>query len=174
MSLAGKLLVASPLLADPNFRRTVVLMLTEDADGAMGVILNRPSTSAVSEHLVHWSDRAIDPAVVFIGGPVDPEIAIGLSPATQPDDPTALAGVGLVDLSQTPAGAERIRVFSGYSGWGAGQLQAELKEGAWLVLEAAPDDVFAKAPDLLWASVLRRQPGPTAMLAAYPPDPSLN
>jgi putative transcriptional regulator len=175
-SLAGSLLVASPLLLDPNFARTVVLMLQHDAEGSVGVVLNRPSDEPVERHLPEWAIRLEDPPVVFVGGPVEPAVAIGVIRADRPAEPTALNGVGLIDLGEDPAAgaAGPIRVFSGYSGWGPGQIETELAEGAWLVLEAMTGDVFTADPDDLWRAVLRRQGGRVAMLATYPVDPSLN
>lgn len=173
---AGSLLVASPLLVDPNFYRTVVLVLQQDVDGAVGVVLNRPSEEPVESHLPEWTRRLADPPVVFVGGPVDRSVAIGLVRSDQPTEPTALGGVGMVDLGSDPAAGTPgpVRVFSGYAGWGPGQAEAEIAEGAWVVLDAVADDVFTKAPDNLWPTVLRRQGGWLAMLATFPLDPSMN
>lgn len=173
---AGTLLVASPLLVDPNFYKTVVFVLQHDLEGAVGVVLNRPSEEAVENHLPEWARRLEDPPVVFVGGPVDPAVAIGVVLSDRPAEPTALVGVGMVDLGSDPAAGTPgpVRVFSGYAGWGPGQVEAELKEGAWLVLEAEPDDVFTQNPAELWSIVLRRQGGKVAMLATFPLDPSMN
>jgi len=173
---AGTLLVASPVLLDPNFYRTVVLVLQHDHDGAVGVVLNRPSQEPVDLHLPEWAPRLGDPSVVFVGGPVDPAIAIGVVRSDRPTEPTALFGVGLVDLRSDPAAETPgpVRVFSGYAGWGPGQVEDELGEGAWLVLRAEPDDVFTQYPTELWSRVLRRQGGSVAMLATFPLDPSMN
>jgi putative transcriptional regulator len=175
-TLAGSLLVASPLLFDPNFFRSVVFLLQHDQDGALGVILNRPSEEPVVAHLPEWGMRSEDPAVVFVGGPVEPSVAIGIIRADVPTEPTALLGVGLVDLTADPGGSDNapIRVFSGYAGWGSGQLEAELSEGAWMVVPASSEDLFSVVPDQLWSAVLRRQGGKLAMLATFPDDPSLN
>ncbi len=173
---AGTLLVASPLLVDPNFYKTVVFILQHDLEGAVGVVLNRPSEEAVESHLPEWARRLEDPPVVFVGGPVDPAVAIGVVRSDRPAEPTALLGVGMVDLGSDPAAGTPgpVRVFSGYAGWGPGQVEAELEEGAWLVLEAEPDDVFTQNPAELWSIVLRRQGGKVAMLATFPLDPSMN
>ncbi|MEX0699592.1 MAG: YqgE/AlgH family protein [Acidimicrobiia bacterium] len=174
--VAGQLLVASPFLMDFNFARTVVLVLQHDDEGALGVVLNRPSDEAVDAHLPEWAQRLEDPGVVFVGGPVEPSVAIGVVRNQRPSEPTAVTGVGMVDLSADPAAttAGPIRVFSGYSGWGVGQLEAELEEGAWIVVPALAPDVFTERPQELWSEVLRRQGGKLAMLAFYPSDPSLN
>ena len=174
--VAGRLLVASPILLDPNFARTVVLVLQHDTDGALGVVLNRPTEEEVELHLPEWAPKLEEPPVVFLGGPVEPAIAIGVVRSQSPPEPTALIGVGMVDLGADPASvpAGPVRVFSGYAGWGAGQLEAELAEEAWIVVEAQPTDVFTDRPTELWSRVLRRQGGVVAMWAAYPSDPSLN
>jgi putative transcriptional regulator len=172
----GQLLVASPILLDPNFVRTVILVLQHDQEGAVGVVLNRPSGEEVLRHLPEWAPRLEDPAVVFIGGPVDPAVAIGVVRTTRPAEPTAVSGVGMVDLEEDPAsvGAGPVRIFSGYAGWGAGQLEAELAEGAWVVVPANAEDVFTDRPSALWSEVLKRQGGKLAMMASFPLDPSLN
>lgn len=176
MLAPGTLLVASPLLADPNFDRTVVFVLQHDGDGAVGVVLNRPSGEPVETHLPEWARRLEDPPVVFVGGPVDRAVAIGLVRSEHPTEPTALGGIGMVDLASDPAAGTpgAVRVFSGYAGWGPGQAEAEMAEGAWLVVDATADDVFTQAPEDLWSAVLRRQGGRVAMLATFPTDPSMN
>lgn len=171
-SLAGQLLIASPSLMDPNFYRAVVLLVEHGQEGAAGVILNRPSTTGPGEELPEWTPLLAEPEVVFIGGPVEPQAAVGLA---QTHGQEVLPGVGMVDLSATPGGdAAEVRVFAGYAGWGPGQLEAELDEGSWLILAALPADVFTPAPERLWRDVLRRQPGRVAMLAGFPDDPRLN
>jgi putative transcriptional regulator len=151
---AGALLVASPLLADPNFYRTVVFILQHDADGAVGVVLNRPSGEPVEIHLPEWARRLEDPPVVFVGGPVDRAVAIGLVRSDRPSEPTSLGGIGMVDLGADPAAGSPgpVRVFSGYAGWGPGQAEAEMAEGAWLVVEGKAEDVFTEAPQDLWSA----------------------
>lgn len=170
MELTGSLLVASPLLADPNFFRTVVFVLQHDDDGALGVVVNRPSGSPVADHLPGWADLALEPAVVFVGGPVEPAVAVALGDRGAA---TPLDGIRVVDLESDPVG-EWLRVFSGYAGWGAGQLEEELDEGSWMVVEALPSDITTPDPDDLWHDVLRRQRGPLRLLATYPPSPELN
>ncbi len=180
-SLAGKLLVAAPDLDDPNFFRTVVLVVEhDDEEGALGLVLNRPSDTAVDEHLPDWGFAVADPAVVFVGGPVTPQVAIGLAdePGTPPADwSPALDGIGLIDLAHAPealGGVRRARVFAGYSGWVAGQLEMELAIGSWFVVGAVPGDVFSTAPQDLWREVLRRQESRISWFANYPLDPRLN
>ena len=172
-SHAGKLLVATPRLADPNFHRTVVLMLQHDEEGTVGVVLNRPTDERVADHLPDWADRAAEPGVIHFGGPVEPEVAIGLA-ITPTGMETGVPGLSLVDLGESPApeGPE-VQVYSGYSGWGEEQLEAELATGSWYVLQAAPDDPFDD-PAGQWTAVLRRQSGFLSLVATFPEDVSLN
>lgn len=242
-SLTGRLLVATPVLSDPNFDRAVVLLLDHGEDGSLGVVLNRPTPVDVGEILEAWASLAGDPRVVFQGGPVSLDAALGVAvvpsgghsragsahdaPArahadgegtpdaagdadTDPDGPDGPDGledladvdglddldatddaedgplgwrrihgaIGLVDLEAPPellaAELGSLRIFAGYAGWGAGQLEDEVAEGAWYVVESEPGDVSSPAPESLWRSVLRRQRSELAMVATYPDDASLN
>lgn len=172
-SLAGRLLVATPDLLDPNFFRTVVLVLQHDEDGALGLVLNRPSADSIVLHLPDWAAVACQPDVVFVGGPVEPAVGIALALEGE-GAPTPLSGVTMADLSEPPGSTDSVRLFAGYAGWGADQLELELEEGAWVVVDAHPVDAFSTEPDTLWSEVLRRQRGPLAMMATFPVDPSLN
>jgi len=181
-TLTGRLLVAGPSLFDPNFLRTVVLICRHDSDGALGLILNRRTDIAVGDHLPGWTEALAPPAVVFVGGPVEPQVAIGLGLRkyrTEPPGWTAVAdSLGLVDLSEAPGlvtgHLERLRVFSGYAGWSAGQLDFEASSGDWLIIEPEATDAFREDPDDLWRGVLRRQQGELRLYADYPLDPSAN
>lgn len=185
---AGRLLVATPLLEDPNFRRSVVLIVEhETAEGTLGVVLNRPTEIPVGRVLEQWTELATEPSVVFRGGPVslDSALALALVPGTDEpagwralDGAPALARLGLLDLDTPPRllvpAIHQLRVYAGYAGWSPGQLQGEIDEGAWLVVPGEPGDVFAGEPGQLWRAVLRRQEGEVSFLATYPDDPSLN
>lgn len=178
----GRLLVATPMLDDPNFERVVILVLDHDDEGALGVVLNRASSITVRDTLEAWVDLAADPPVVFGGGPVEPTAVVALGRAAAgvaPDGWTPILGdVRLVDLDVDPVLAasdlRHIRLFAGYAGWAPGQLEDEIDQGAWFVVDAEPEDVFTTDPDRLWNDVLRRQPDDLALLGTYPPDPSLN
>jgi len=186
--LRGRLLVANPLLPDPNFDRSVVLILAHGGDGALGVVLNRPSSMSLSEVLPEWAATASPPGVVFAGGPVNARAVIGVArrrtgPASSwwQDGPawtTVSDDLGTVDLDLDPSEAGEqlaaVRIFAGYSGWGAGQLEGEIAGGAWWVVDAAPGDAFGTRPNHLWHDVLRRQEGSLALVAAFPPDPEMN
>jgi len=178
-SLAGKLLVAGPALLDPNFARTVILMLEHNADGAVGVVLNRPADADLLDHLPGWWSHAIEPRVVFIGGPVGEGGGLGLGRGRGGhalEGWAEIEGVRAIDLEVEPAEDDdlEIRVFAGYAGWGAGQLEGELAVGSWIIVDADPGDIFTDDPDRLWARVLRRQGGRLSLLATMPIDPSLN
>jgi putative transcriptional regulator len=173
-SLRGKLLVAAPTLVDPNFRRTVVLLAEHGDQGAMGLVLNRPTDTAVAGALPDLAGLAGEGQVVYLGGPVALESVLAVAELEDPADASELL-FGAVGFVQEPdVAVRRGRVFVGYAGWTAGQLEAELEEEAWFVVPAEPGDLFDDEPDELWSVVLRRQGGPYAVLALMPPDPSLN
>ena len=183
-SLRGRLLVATPVLLDPNFSRSVVLMLEHSADGAVGVVLNRASDLTTAEALTAWDDACAAPKAVFVGGPVQPGGVIGLAevtthPSAPTDGVTVLwPGLGTIDLDADPStvapGLGRVRCFAGYAGWAPLQLEGELATGSWFVVDADPADVWTSQPERLWYEVLRRQPGHIAQFAHCPPDPAVN
>lgn len=178
-SLRGHLLVAAPSLVDPNFRRSVVLVGEHGEEGALGVVLNRPSELTVSEAVPPLGALAGDEALVWVGGPVQPQAIVVLGEFEEPDRAAALVlgSIGFLpgEIEPDDLGAlSRARVFAGYAGWGPGQLESELAEESWIVEPAVPDDVFYDEADELWSEVLRRKGGPFAVLALMPPDPSLN
>lgn len=182
-SLVGQLLVATPVLRDPNFERTVVLLVAHENGGAIGVVLNRATEVPVREVLGSWGGVATEPSVVFEGGPVQPEAAICL--ARVRTGTAELRGfsrvqgtIGTVDLTSDPDNMRdqllAVRVFAGYAGWAPGQLEEEIATGSWLTYSSLPGDAFTERPDDLWSSVLRRQGGIQAAIAIYPSDPALN
>ena len=188
-TLAGRLLVATPALGDSNFERAVVLLLDHDEDGALGVVINRPTAVEVGDVLPGWYPLASDPCVLFEGGPVALESALGLALVPEDDEEDdepvgfrrVVGPLGLVDLDAPPevlaALVTRLRIFTGYAGWSAGQLEDELEQGAWYVVDArlvGSGDPFTEAPAELWRAVLRRQGGDLAMVSTYLDDPSLN
>ncbi len=185
-SLTGRLLVALPVLEDPNFERAVVFVLDHDEEGALGVVLNRASDVPLVEALDGWSALAASPEVVFGGGPVEPTavVALGheLSDVPVPESRVVHGGedglgpVRLVDVSADPPAGElaEVRIFAGYAGWAPDQLEAEIDQGAWVSVPALAEDVFTRDPDRLWQRVLARQPGRLRLLASFPEDPSTN
>jgi len=232
-SLTGRLVVATPLLVDPNFRRTVVLILDHDEEGTLGVVVNRPTTVDVATVLEPWAELTTAPGVIFQGGPVALDSALGLAAITGDDgagrvpverinelqaDESDGAGtgsgtgpggtdadgagtsagsagraeedeeplgwrrvrgrIGLIDLDAPPqilaAEMSSLRIFAGYAGWGSGQLEVEIDEGAWYVVDAELGDAFVAHPEDLWRAVLRRQPSELAFVALFPDDPTEN
>ena len=182
-SLVGKLLVAGPSLVDPNFFRTVVFICAHGEQGAFGLVINRPLMHVpADEQLAEWHAPFASPAVVFHGGPVETRMAFALGRIRghEPGDGwTAVTdSLGLVDLGRPDAGVvtdlEAFRVFAGYAGWSAGQIEGELEEHGWFVVDADPRDPFSADPEGLWRKVLLRQGGQVAMFAYFPNDPSLN
>jgi putative transcriptional regulator len=179
-SLAGQLLLASPTLLDPNFSRSVVLIGAHSEDGAMGVVLNRPSTTAVGDAVPQLQDAvgALEP--VYVGGPVQASSIVFLAEFLDPT-PAGLLVLGRIGFPAPDAGIEELaeatarrRVFAGHAGWGPGQLDAELAGGDWIADRAQPEDVFTDAPEELWSAVLTRKGGSYALIARMPLDPSVN
>jgi putative transcriptional regulator len=181
--LSGQLLVARSRLADPTFHRTVVLLLDHGDDGAFGVVLNRPVPVDVDVVLPAWQDAVAEPAVLFQGGPVGLDGAIGVAvtpvgTAVPPSVDRMVGPFSLVDLDCDPATVaghvSGVRVFAGHSGWGAGQLEEEIEEKAWFVVPAEASDVVTSDPGDLWRAVLRRQGGDLAIVSTFAEDASLN
>lgn len=178
----GRLLVAEPLLGDPNFERSVVLVVEHSPEGALGLVLNRPTEVLVAEALPDWRHVASEPAVLHVGGPVEERSGWCLARATDPEDLDAfvpvLGDLGLLDLGADPSEvAPRLlaaRLFAGYSGWGPGQLDHELAAEAWFVVDAEPGDPFHEDGESLWRRILERQGGHLARLSMVPRDPSVN
>jgi putative transcriptional regulator len=180
-SLRGRLLVATPAIEAGPFLRSVVYVLDHDADGALGVIVNRPLESDVDDVLPDWAGLVNAPVCLFDGGPVAMDSALALGVVRGPVAPTGwrqMAGrVGLVDLDgPLPAGGELagLRVFAGYAGWAPEQLESELAEGAWIVVEALDSDLISPRPETLWRDVLRRQDDDLRFWTTFPDDPSAN
>lgn len=177
----GALLVAAPLLGDMNFDRTVLLVLEHDESGTFAVVINRPSDTMIESVLPEWSGSPVGGDVLYIGGPVSPDSALGIGLFDRRSEPPVSArpvteSLGVIDLEEQPvmAGLSAIRIFSGYAGWEEGQLDDEIDEGAWYVVDGGPDDVFDPNPMTLWRRVLRRQQGELAFVATHSYDATLN
>ncbi len=179
-SLAGQLLLASPSLLDPNFARAVVLIGAHSEDGAIGVVLNRPSTVTVGEAVPQLQDAvgALEP--VYVGGPVQPTSIVFVAEFLDPT-PAGLLIFGRIgfpapdaDIGELAEATARRRVFAGHAGWGQGQLDAEIAGGDWIAHAAEPEDVFTDLPEQLWSAVLTRKGGSYALIARMPLDPSVN
>ena len=178
-SLRGSLLIAGPKLFDPNFRRSVVLVGEHTDEGALGVVLNRPSPATVGEIVPPLAELAGPEELLFFGGPVQPEAVVVLAEFDEPDRAEMLVLdrigflIGEVDPDRTGPIA-RARVFAGYTGWGPGQLEMELEESSWLVEPARPDDVFGASDLDLWRVAVKRLGRDFATLSLMPADPTMN
>jgi putative transcriptional regulator len=177
----AKLLVAAPDLEDPNFQRTVVLVAEHSDEGAMGVVLNRRTDTSVGEASPALSRLVDGEELIHVGGPVQPNGVVVLA---EFDDPEVAASVVVGDIGFVAAGCDledvggvvrRARVFAGHAGWGPGQLDAELEDEGWIIVnEPSPDEIFTEDPDGLWAAVLNRKGGRYTLVARMPEDPSVN
>jgi len=179
-SLRGQLLIAGPDLIDPNFRRSVLLIGEHGDEGAMGVILNRPSPVEVADAVPPLASLVSKHDLVHVGGPVQPQAIVVLGDFRNPAEAGALVlgSIGFlpgeIETAEDVGTLSRARVFAGYAGWGPGQLESEIAEASWIVEPALPEDVFTVEPDALWSAVLRRKGGAFAVLAQMPPDPTRN
>jgi len=180
-TLRGKLILAGPTLKDPNFDRAVVLITEHNDEGAMGLILNRPSTASVADAVPDLIWVAEPDDSVFVGGPVAQNGVIVLAEWEDPAQAVVLVDgdLGFVpgeaeDTEGIAAAIRRSRVYAGHAGWGPGQLEDELAEEAWIVETPLREELFSADPEGLWATVLRRMGREFALLSTMPPDPSLN
>jgi putative transcriptional regulator len=173
--LAGKLLIASPQMGD-WFQRAVVLVVDHSEEGAFGLVLNRPSESTVGEAAPDLPAEVGAESVIHLGGPVSPDSVTAIAEHLEPEHSAklVLGGIGMVDLEHPPA-LGRVRVFAGYAGWSAGQLDEEIEAESWVVEDARPDDLFLDTEVIdLWEEILNRMGGMYPLLARMPADPSLN
>lgn len=173
--------MATPAIEDGPFWRSVVFLLDHDAEGALGVIVNRPTPADVEDVLPTWGSRVTAPVCLFDGGPVAVDSALALGLVGDDDPPPGwrhMTGrVGMVDLEGQPPAAGRLlglRVFAGYAGWSGGQLEGELAEGSWVVVDAREEDLMSAQPETLWSEVLRRQDDDTRFWTTFPADPTVN
>ena len=178
-SLQGQLLISSGGLYDPNFRHTVVLVGEHNADGALGLVLNRALDVSVEQAFPTLRKLVPPGEMLFRGGPVQPESPVLLAELAHPEllDIVVFGSVGFLvgDVSaDIRPSIIRARVYAGYSGWGPGQLEAEMAVDSWIVEPALVDDVFTDAPDSLWRRVLDRKGPDYQLLSRMPYDPSMN
>lgn len=178
-SLTGQLLISGGGLYDANFRHTVVLIGAHHADGAVGVILNRPLEVTVHQAIPALAELTGRDEALFEGGPVEPEQAVLLIEGADAAilDLPLFGAVGFL-TGEVPADVKstvrRARVFLGHAGWGGGQLESELEAGSWIVEPARADDVFTAEPRSLWRRLLQRKGPAFAALARVPFDPRTN
>ena len=178
-STRGQLLIAGPGLLDSNFFRTVVLVIAHSEEGALGLVLNRPSEATVGEAVTELDDLLEAEDSLYVGGPVQPSALIVLAEfeATEEAALIAFEDIGVLASGAAddgPPSVRRGRAFVGHAGWGPGQLDDELERGDWILEPAIRDDAFTTAPAKLWEAVLIRKGGSYALLARMPPDPSVN
>lgn len=174
-SIAGSLLLAHPVLRDPNFRRTVVLMSAHGADGAMGVVLNRPLGRTLGDLNAEFAFGPLAAVPLYCGGPVEPKQLL-LAAWQERDDGFQLHFGIEPDKAKAMMADEgtHIRAFLGYSGWSGGQLENELKQNTWIVVEVPADLLDHPQDDGLWRKVLRTVGDDWQLLAQEPDDTSLN
>jgi putative transcriptional regulator len=177
--LQGHLLVASPGLLDPNFKRTVVLITEHNEEGAAGLVLNRPTDAEVSELVPQLEPLVDDGEHIWMGGPVQQNAVLVLGEFLDPGDAAvplfgSLGFPALDEPDEVVPLTTRRRIFAGYAGWGSGQLEDELAREDWILEPAQNDDAFTEAPEELWADVLRRKGGIYELVARMPEDPSVN
>jgi putative transcriptional regulator len=179
-STRGQLLIAGPTVEDPNFWRTVILVVEHSTDGALGLVLNRPSETTVGEVVPQLSELVDPREEVLIGGPVQPGSIIVLAEFLDPGQAALIAfdAVGVMGADSEPDDLiDRLasaRAFAGHTGWGPGQLESELERGDWILEPARRPDAFCADPEELWSTVLQRKGGSYALLARMPVDPSTN
>lgn len=172
--ISGQLLIATPLLDDPSFERAVVLVGEHGPTGTFGIILNRPLEIDIDDNLLPWASLVAAPVTLFGGGPVDPDVVLGLTSASSNEVPIG-DELSLVNLAEPPpSGTGHVRLFTGHASWVGGQLAAELAAGAWFIANSVSGDVFTSEPDLLWRNVLYRQTDGLQLFAFYPRDISAN
>jgi putative transcriptional regulator len=178
-SLKGQLLLSGGALFDTNFRHTAVLIAEHGTWGAVGIIMNRPMDVRVCDVVPALAQLTGDEAVLFEGGPVEPQHAVLLVDVTDPDvlDVPVFESVGFL-TGDVPADVQSIvrdaRVFLGHAGWGSGQLEAEIEAGAWILEPATFADVFADEPREVWRRALQRKGPPYDRIARLPFDPQAN
>jgi putative transcriptional regulator len=176
----GQLLIAGPSLLDPNFWRTVVLVVEHAEEGALGLVLNRPSETSLGEAVPQLGELLDSDQPLFVGGPVQPSAVMVLAEFEDPGDAALLAfdDVGVLGTGSSPeelnVGVRSGRAFVGHAGWGPGQLDDEIERGDWILEAASSQDAFTSEPQQLWSDVLIRKGGSYALIARMPPDPSMN
>jgi putative transcriptional regulator len=179
-SARGQLLIAGPSLIDQNFWRTVVLMVEHNREGALGLVLNRPSETSIGDAVPQLDELLDSDDPLFVGGPVQPSAVIVLAEFEDASDAALIAfdDVGVLgtgaSLEDPVSGVRRGRAFVGHAGWGPGQLDGELERGDWILEPATVEDAFSADPEALWPEVLTRKGGSYALIARMPPDPSVN
>ena len=177
----GQLLLDSGQLTGSFFARTVILICQHDAEGAFGLVLNRPTGTKVGDALVADLPETFKDLPLFLGGPVQPTALSYLHAQSFLPEANVMANLSLghsldelQDLGESFATDKKVKLFAGYSGWSAGQLENEMKRKAWLTHPASLELVFSADMNGLWAKLMRQKGWKNQMLAGIPDDPSLN
>lgn len=179
----GIFLVATPGLRDPNFRQTVVLLCEHGPEGALGVIVNRPTEISITEILPHIPVLEGQSHVVYSGGPVQQNHLLVLYRVSYEPEDTHHVFDGvylggntqvLADIIQDPSSTEQFKAFIGYAGWAPGQLENEMKMGSWLTVPADTMSMFERSHHKLWADILASFGPSYEMYAHMPLDPNMN
>ena len=180
-SLQGKLLLDGGNLQGSFFTRTVVLICQHSQEAAFGLVLNRSSHKQVGELIIEELPELIREQNLFLGGPVQPGVMSFLHTDSFMPDANVIPNLSvgnslekLADLSNSFAIERKFRVFAGYAGWGAGQLDAEMKRKSWIAHPASVELVFNADPELLWRDILLKKGGLFRLLANAPEDLSWN
>jgi putative transcriptional regulator len=174
-SLAGSLLLAHPVLRDPNFRRTAVLMSTHGPEGAMGIVLNRPLGKKLGELKGDFSVGPLAPTPIFTGGPCETAQLILAAWQTREDAFQLHFGIDPEKAVQMLADrSTRLRAYLGYSGWSAGQLETEIESGTWIIASPPPDLFERSMHESLWRSLLADEGEEWRLLADEPDEPGKN
>jgi putative transcriptional regulator len=179
--LRGQLLLDSGMLRGSFFQRTVVLICQHDAEGAFGLVLNRATGSEVGDMIVADLPDTLKKFPLYLGGPVQPSALSFLHSDGFIPDANVLPNLSLghsldslVEIGEALSPNLKIRLFAGYAGWGAGQLEDEMKRNAWIKHPASLELVFDTATEQLWQRILRQKGGKYRLLAQAPEDLSLN
>jgi putative transcriptional regulator len=174
-TLAGSLLLAHPSMKDPNFRRSVILMSVHNAEGAMGVVLNRPLGKRLGELTGDFALGPLASVPLFTGGPVQNEQLVLAAWQTRADGFRLHFGIEPDKALQLLAEDDtHVRGFLGYSGWSGGQLENEMKHGTWVVADVPEDLLTHPQDDTLWRAVLGREGAEWRLLANEPEHPEEN
>jgi putative transcriptional regulator len=177
----GHFLLDSGQLRGSFFQRTVVLICQHDADGAFGLVLNRATGSSVGDMIVADLPEALKAYPLFVGGPVQPTSFSYLHTDTFLPEANVLQNLNLghsldslLEIAESFSPTQKIKMFAGYAGWSAGQLEDELRRNAWITHPASLDYVFDTAPERLWERILNQKGWEYRLLAQMPEDPSVN
>ena len=180
-SLKGQLILDQGKLQGSFFHRTVILVCQHDGEGAFGLVLNRAAPQKVGDALVANLPERIKEQPLFLGGPVQPQALSFLHKGNFVPDANIMPNLGmshsldtLLDLAESFAPDQELKIFAGYAGWSPGQLDDEMKRDTWMTHPASLELVFDPEPEKLWQSILRQKGFKYKLIAEGPEDPSWN